>query len=699
MTRGELLQLRKEYFQKHEYKLQHHKDFNYNLLHKIMYLHRSGRGDNNTYNDVIIMLDTETSKKDASCIDENHICAWTISLRAFDVNIVTLYGHKPDTLVETMLNIHENMAGEKTIFYIHNASYDYVFMRKFLYARLGFPEKILNTKSHYPIYIEFTDGIIIKDSYILAQRSLDRWAKDLNVEHQKALGKWDYDKIRSQHEVFNGDELEYIEHDTLAGVECIDKTMKALNKRIYSMPYTATGIPREEVRKKGAEYHAHDAFLRQCLNYEQYQKALKVYHGGYTHADRHSLNKTINEEVRCYDFASSYPYVMLSEKFPGSRFRPFRNVNIDFIVKYTHKYAFMFKLILIAPRLKSDAVPMPALQVSKCTKLINPIIDNGRVLCAAYAETYITELDLAVIAEQYDYTQHVCTEVELSTKKYLPRWLSDYIFSLFEAKTQLKNGDPVLYSLAKARLNSVYGMCVQHSVREEIIEDYLTGDYYIQDDINEEELYNKYLKRWTSVLPYQVGVWVTAYAFKNLHDLGKCVDYENGGEWLYSDTDSIYATKWNQQRLDNYNDNCKRKLLENGYKAVTFNDKEYWLGIATLDKVCTQFRYQGAKRYCYRSEEDGQLHITVAGVPKKSAIALNDDIDNFAPGFIFPGTVSGKKTHTYFYVDEIYIDKQGNLTGDSIDLSPCDYLLDSVIVYDWESMFNEEVILQNYEDV
>lgn len=698
MTRGELLQIRKEYFHKHKYKLLHHKDFNYNLLHKIMYVRRSGRGEHEAYNDIIIMLDTETSKKDASVIGENHVVAWTISLRAFDVNIATLYGHSPVSLVETMLKIHENLAGEKTIFYIHNASYDYVFLRKFLFEKLGFPIKSLNTKSHYPIYIEFTDGIIIKDSYILSQRSLDRWAKDLNVDNKKALGKWDYDKIRTQAEEFTQDELEYIEHDTLAGVECIQKTMTALNKHIYSMPYTATGIPREEVRKRGSEHSAHAAFLRQCLSYEQYQKALKVYHGGYTHADRHMLNKTINEEVRCYDFASSYPYVMLSEKFPGGKFKPFKDVSIDFIIKHAEKYAFMFKLVLINPRIKSDAVPMPALQVSKCTKLINPVIDNGRVLCAAYAETYITEQDLIIINEQYLSDKHLCTEVELSIKKYLPLWLSEYIFSLFKAKTELKNGDPVLYSLAKARLNSVYGMCVQHSVRQEILEDYLTGAYSINEDINEEELYNKYLNRYTSVLPYQVGVWVTAYAFKNLHDLGKCVDYENGGEWLYSDTDSIYATKWNEDRLNQYNENCKAKLRANGYGPVIFNNKEYWLGIATLDKVCTQFRYQGAKRYCYRSAEDNELHITVAGVPKKAVTALNDNINNFVPGFIFPGSISGKKTHTYFYVDEIYTDKNGNITGDSIDLSPCDYLLDSVTVYDWEALFYEEVIIQTYED-
>lgn len=700
MTRAELEKLR--YAQMHKtiaYKLCHYSEFDYDILHNIMYLYRAGRGDNNAYNDVIIMADTETSKKDASSIAENHVCAWTISIRAFDMNIVTLYGHKPSTMIETMLKIHNNMAGDRTIIYFHNFSYDYVFLRKFMFKEWGIPVKILNVKPHYPILMEFINGLIFKDSLILAQRSLDKWAKDMGAEHQKAVGKWDYDKIRTQAEVFSPEELEYIEHDTLAGVECIQKTKDALNKKIYAMPYTATGIPREEVRQRGKEYHAHDAFLRHHLDYDQYLKALKTYHGGYTHSNRHYLNTTINEPVTCYDFASSYPYCMLSEKFPGGKFRPYHNTSIKTILTYADKYAFMFKLIMIKPRLKSDSITMPALQLSKCTKVINPVTDNGRILCAEYAEIYLTELDLEVIAEQYDYEKHLCTDVELTTKRYLPAWLTKYIYQLFVDKTQLKDGDKVLYSLAKARLNSIYGMCCQRSVKQEILEDYETGLYSLNTDIDEAELYEKYVKRYTSVLLYQIGVWVTAAAFRNLHALGKCVDYENGGKWLYSDTDSIYATKWNEERLNAYNENCKRKLLNAGYGAVKYKDKDYWLGVATLDKEASQFRYQGAKRYCYRSTEDNELHITVAGVPKKASIALKDNIDNFAPGFIFPGTVSGKKTHTYFYVEDIYNDSKGNETGDSIDLSPCDYLLDSVDTYDWEKIFTEEIEVQTYEDM
>ena len=52
----------------------------------------------------------------------------------------------------------------------------------------------------------------------------------------------------------------------------------------------------------------------------------------------------------------------------------------------------------------------------------------------------------------------------------------------------------------------------------------------------------------------------------------------------------------------------------------------------------------------------------------------------------------------FFSVDDIYIDDQGNETGDSIDLSPCDYLLDSVNLATFESFFESEVEIQVYDE-
>lgn len=693
MTRQELYNIRKKWFNENwDYELTHWSEFDYSILNKIMFRKRAGRGNNNTFNECIIMGDTETSKKEKNMVGHNHVVAWTISLRAYDFNIFTLYGHTPSSFCECVHKMILNMKGSETIIYFHNLSYDWVFLRKFIFNKFGLPERQLNTKSHYPILIQFANGLILKDSLILSQRSLDKWAKDMNVEHQKSLGKWDYDKIRSQKEVFTDDELEYIEHDTLAGVECINALMNVLNKSIYSMPYTATGIPREQTRIKGKEYHAHDAFTRLSLDYAQQIKMENIYHGGYTHGNRHLINTLITDTVKCYDFASSYPFVMLSEKYPMEKFTLYENCSIDDILTLSDKYAFCFKLILLKPRLKSDYEVMPALQFSKCIKTVNCILDNGRILAAEYVEIYITELDLEVINSQYDYDKHLCVDVEYARKDYLPRWFTDYIFSLFRDKTLLKGGDPVAYSLAKAKLNSLYGMCVQKPIKDNIVEDYHTGEYNFTFD-DPEELYDKYLKSYNTILPYQWGVYVTAYAFRNLFRLGECCE-----TWVYSDTDSCYGIDWNTAKVEEYNNECKAKLIKNGYGCIQFNNREYWLGIAEFDGEYSEFKVMGAKRYCGRSVEDNELHITVAGVPKKlGAKCLDNNIDNFAPGFIFSGTKTGKKTHTYFYVDNIYIDSEGNETGDSIDLSSCDYLLDDVNVVDWQSLLREEIEVQVYE--
>lgn len=705
MTLKELYKIRRSYLDKTlPYKMMHWKLFNYKILDNILYRKKAGRGDNQSFNDVIIMADTETSKKreNSTYYDkygqlkynpvDNYVVAWTISLRAFGRNLVTLYGNKPSDFVKCIVKIIGNMNGYETIIYFHNLSYDWVFLRKFMFEEFGFPSEQLNTKSHYPILIRWDNGITFKDSLILAQRSLEKWAIDLDVEHKKAAGKWDYNKIRTQNEEFTDDEKEYIEHDTLAGVECLDKLRITLNKSLYSMPYTATGIPREQVRKRGKENNARSMFESMHLTFEQYLKAEKVYHGGYVHANRHWIDLTVNDFVLCYDFASSYPYVLLSEKYPMEKFTKIGDKPYQYILEHSDDYAFMFKLILVRPRLKNDFISMPALQYSKCVKTINAICDNGRILASDYVELYTNEVDLQILMEQYTFDKNICTEVEVAAKDYLPRWFTDYVFELFVDKTMLKGGDPVLYALAKSKLNSLYGLLCQKAIKDLINEDYATGEY-INAFNDPEEIYIKYLKKHNTILPYQWGIWVTSYAFRNLFELGSCCE-----TWIYSDTDSCYGINWDEEKLNAYNEKCKDKLRKNGYGCVEHNGREYWLGLAEFDGKYKEFKVMGSKRYCGRAVDDNELHITVAGVPKVGYKCLKDDINNFTKGMIFDGLTTGKLTHTYQYIDKIYIDDFGNEIGDSIDLTPCDYKLDAVTTVDWEYLLMEEIDIQVYDE-
>ena len=340
------------FFKNWNYQRVYYKNFNYDVLSHINYEIRPSRKEKKeSFSDCFIMLDTETSKKYKNKIDVNYIVAFTISIRAFNKNIVTLYGNKPSQCIDCINKILKNLKSLKTVFYIHNLSYDWIFLRQFLFSEYGTPIRQLNTKSHYPIVIEFVNGLILKDSLILAQRKLEKWAEDLNVEHKKAIGKWDYEKIRTQKEVFTNDELEYIENDTLAGVECLDILKTTLHKHVYSMPFTATGIPREELRKIAFKNHGKYWFNRIVPSYEQYKKLEKIYHGGFTHANRHFIGECVKGLISCYDFASSYPFCLLSEKYPCEKFQKTNtNCGITDIVNDSENYAFMFKFTAIATK-------------------------------------------------------------------------------------------------------------------------------------------------------------------------------------------------------------------------------------------------------------------------------------------------------------------------------------------------------------
>ena len=699
----------------HKYKMVYWSKWDYSFLtNNIMYYKKKGKFQKGTWNDVIIAADTETSKGHEITSDPsyNYVVAWTISIRAYHQNIVTLYGSRPSEMMEALKKLRDALKGDDIFIYFHNLAYDYVFLRLFLFREFGKPKKELNTKPHYPIMLKFENGMIFKDSLILAQCKLEKWANDLNVHHKKAVGSWDYDLIRDQSDKpsFTRAELRYIENDTLALCECLDAMCINLKKSISSMPYTATGIVREEIREIGKNNNAHRDFLRKAGDYEQQEKLERLYHGGFSHGNRFYLSEILDDDLtEGADFNSSYPFCLLAFRYPGKFVTLDKNVTTDYIIRNAEDYAFIFRANFHNIRLKDHFNPMPALQASKCDHTINIDVDNGRIKKAGYVSLYICEQDLLVLNDLYVWDNCVCSEVEVSPKEYLPRWFTDYVYERYKAKTYMKpkkKEDPVGYALAKARVNLLYGLTVQKPCRENFIEVtepgeykinrqgdtayFMSGEYRIDYDEDLRKQYEKYLNSPNAILNYTVGVYCTAYAFRNLFLLGDCVKryYNDLGElaypprWFYSDTDSCYSDDWDKEKIAAYNQRCKDLLQKNGYGAVVCEGKEYWLGVAEIDPddaIYSEFVVLGSKRYAGRSTKDNELHITVAGVPKTGAKCLKDDLSKFGKGFIFDGETTGKLMHNYIFSDKgIWTDDFGNEIGDSIDLSPCDYLLDAV---------------------
>ena len=673
-------QQRWEWFERnHSYQLVKWDSFDYSILSYITYTKRRGRGPRGEVNDSWIMADTETSKKTRN--KENHIVAWSISIRYGHMNIVTLWGSRPSEFCDCLNELKKNMRGDLMIYW-HNMAYDYTFLRKFLFMSYGTPASQLNIKSHYPIIIKWP-GFTFKDSLILLQRKLEKAGEDYDVVHKKAVGFWDYDGIRNQDDPISEQELTYITNDTLCGVEVLDALATSLNKDVLTIPFTSTGIVRDRVRRVGKHYRAHDLFLRCAPPLEVYLFLESIFHGGYTHGNRYYYDVTVRGLIEAYDFKSSYPFVMLVCKFPMGQFDSFRDCDPQELLRICgDKYAAIFTLTLFDVELKEWSIPMPALQGSKASNIINPIIDNGRIMQAEVVQINLNEVDLDIIVNQYKWSYAKCTNVKVCLKDYLPRWYRDLVFDLFKQKESIdKKKDPINYQIIKGMLNSLYGNLVMKNIKEEIMEDYETGDYYISDEKDPAELYAAYCKRRTSILPYQWGCWVTSYSMHNLFELGSFCE-----TWLYSDTDSCYGMNWDRDKINSYNDNCLRMLKAQGYGAV----KGSVLGAAELDGTYKEFRTVGAKRYIVRDMDD-KIKITVAGVPKKTGSKCITDLDKFTTGFIFPGKKTGKLTHEYIYKDDIYIDENGNETGDSINLEPCDYLLKAEDKYDYEDEYEEGI--------
>ncbi len=170
-----------------------------------------------------------------------------------------------------------------------------------------------------------------RDSYILAGYSLDLVAKNLhNHKIKKLVGFLDYDKIRTPATPLTEKELEYSANDVIIVVDYIHEQIDEYGS-ITKIPLTNTGRVRQftrdyvfynhrkDHRKTGGTYGRYRRLMSiLTIDKGTYQQAKRAFQGGFTHANAHKQGKVI-DNVSSFDFTSSYPTVMVAEKFPMSR--------------------------------------------------------------------------------------------------------------------------------------------------------------------------------------------------------------------------------------------------------------------------------------------------------------------------------------------------------------------------------------------
>lgn len=583
----------------------------------------------------------------------------------FSVNEVVYYGRYLDELPQFIETIDNAIQGQKKnpfawTIYIQNLAYDFQTLRSVLKF-----SKVFARQQRKPMRAELADRehVSFKCSYMLSNLSLDSLAKEEHLPVQKKTGDLDYTKPRHSLTPLTLMEEYYCYYDCVVLYHYIKK-MRDEYGSINKIPMTQTGKVRLDFKKavkansKRPEFALND-WRKRVANLtpqpETFKQLVRCYAGGYVHANALHAGKILNN-VHSFDFASSYPYVMISEKFPMSLFIKDDYATLDTLDVENYAYMLTLKFTDFV-----GSTPNTYISESKCTELYNCISDNGRIKSASRLTITITEQDWETIKNNHFWESVEVLEIKKSIKQYLPNAIILFILEYYRNKSQFKGSKEHedWYNNQKARLNSIYGMAVTNYICD-IIE--YEGDYWTGHEIGEEEVkkeLEKMKENKNILMAYQWGVWVTAYARRNLWQVIEQI----GSDVVYCDTDSIKFIGDHTTAIEEYNESVTDKLrkstqaqgidfstFETLYtaegKPVTligkFDDEGDYLEFITL----------GAKKYGYKKHNPKTKEITtgmrVSGVNRKTgAEALQNDLSNFQPSFLFDYHTSGRTIHLY----------------------------------------------------
>ena len=578
---------------------------------------------------------------------------------------------------------------KRLIVYVHNLSYDFQFFR----THFNFM-KVFASDRRKPLYALTDSGIEFRCSYMLSGLSLAKVGENLlKYKMEKKVGDLDYKLIRHQKTKLTRKEIGYCVADVKVVMAYIAEEIERYDG-IAKLPLTKTGYVRNYIRhscfydpetgrKDKHRYLQFKDLMERLiiLDSDMYQHLKNAYAGGFCHGNSIYIKQELND-ISSWDFTSSYPACICSERYPMGTPKYYRGDELtqDKFYELIKYYCCVFTIHFYNLREKPE-VYENYISESRCIKISmnpafdsegnrrKPVVNNGRLVSADYVEIDITEVDFEVIKKFYDWDSFRISNVYAWLRGYLPKDFIIGVLELYKKKTELKGvkGKEAEYMVSKGMLNSCYGMMCTDLVRE--VNEYNNGweEPYIPDLDTEIAKYNRKRSRF---LYYPWGIYVTAYARKNLFT----AILEAGEDYVYSDTDSIKLrnSEAHAEYFESYNKNIINKLeyaisyqgIDLSYiRPKTIKGVEKPLGVWDYEGRFERFKTLGSKRYLV--EQNGELELTVSGINKKIAVPYlkkiyksNDAIFKaFDDGLYIPPGQSGKSTHTY-----IDYEKQGLVT-------------------------------------
>lgn len=622
------------------------------------------------------------------------------SINAFDIettNIVSRetsimyhwqFGIYPDIVVtgrtwtefkEFIDRISKTLKDKKIVIYVHNLSFEFTYLKSIFEF-----EEVFAMDRHKILRAKYKN-IEFRCSYILTNMSLAVFTKKYKAKHIKLSGEdYEYDKERFADTPMNDEELEYCTNDVIGLVEALHNMFEADEDNIITCPLTSTGYVRRDMKqsyskvdyKKRIEAHS---------SYQVYKYLREAFRGGNTHANRYYANE-IMENVHSVDRASSYPDVLVNCEYPIKGFKPMLQPSKERVLDYLHNkhIPLLFRLTMSNVHLKDELWGCPYIAKAKCNISYHSVIDNGRILSSEKLQMTITDIDYKIIESEYSFDIDSIDFCYYSKYDRLPDEVTSVINNYFVKKTDLKGveGQELFYMKSKNKLNGNYGMMAQDPMKQEYEFD---GMNIVEGERLTEEDYDKYVKR--GFLPYQWGVWCTAWARYRLEEGIR----KAGHRFIYCDTDSVkyYGdpidfTDWNNERI--------KDSTEHGAFAKDRKGKLHYMGTFDAEHDMKKFITMGAKKYADITIDD-EFEVTVSGVNKKKAPGELGCIENFKSGFIFreAGGLQVKYNDDEVYHKEVYNGHEIEVTSNAY-ISDSTYTLGEAAEYQRIIEFSKEQI-------
>lgn len=532
--------------------------------------------------------------------------------------------------------------------YVHNLPYEFQFIRK----HLDWQEVFL-LDDRKPVYAN-AHGVEFRCSLKLSGgKSLSKIGKELiRYKVEKLVGNLDYSLIRLPTTPLTDEEFAYCENDIRVLLHYIQEKIEH-DGDITKIPLTNTGYVREYCRTKCFVRRSDYMELMRSLTLSpvEYSQLKRAFQGGFTHSNS-SHTCTILENVASHDFKSSYPAVMLLEKFPMSR-----SVEVNDELEPKDVMGLLLSKCCMFDLELTNVVPKRTMDYpiskSKCFTAEGVVESNGRVVAARRIETTVTEQDFFVYMQFYECEKIRIYNFRYYEKNYLPKPIAESILQFYEDKTMLDGvkGSEYLYMIAKNMLNSIYGMMVTDIIRKSF--KYI-DDMYEEQERDRDQLIEKYNSGKRRFLYYPWGVWVTAYARANLFSGILAI----GDDYVYSDTDAIKSlnTERHARYFESYNAGILRKIEKSSkhYRIPMdrYSPKGKTIGVWEDEGVYDKFKTLGAKRYLTQKGEDYML--TIAGANKEKGcvylVSTGKPFEEFTDNLTIPEEFSGRLILTY--IDE-----------------------------------------------